>query len=277
MATNHTQYYGLSQWLAEDKVERVDFNGDNEKIDAALRALSTGKANSATVTALTNTVAKKAEQSDLEDLQATVAQKAQQADLAALTNVVSTKATQTAVDTLADDLEDLQATVEENALTHTQDVAALRGENYWTKITSFGLTGSGTLMDIQIPNAGIYREIVLYCAIRGGGKYPMQMRVNNITADDSYLGGDGYSDSYMELTRYGALGTGLTIRLSPFGISGGIFALVEGAYRDGDSAFSISRQYLIPNVTMLTLTSVQIRDLTELGSGSLVTVYGLKK
>lgn len=36
MSTNHTSNYNLSQWDAEDKVQRVDFNADNAKIDAAL-------------------------------------------------------------------------------------------------------------------------------------------------------------------------------------------------------------------------------------------------
>ena len=40
MASGQTQYYGLSQWEAADKVERVDFNSDNAKIDGALRALA---------------------------------------------------------------------------------------------------------------------------------------------------------------------------------------------------------------------------------------------
>ena len=40
MASGQTQYYGLSQWEAVDKVERVDFNSDNAKIDAALAAMS---------------------------------------------------------------------------------------------------------------------------------------------------------------------------------------------------------------------------------------------
>ena len=35
MARGQTQYYGLSQWEAADKVERVDFNSDNAKIDGA--------------------------------------------------------------------------------------------------------------------------------------------------------------------------------------------------------------------------------------------------
>ena len=40
MAREQMQYYGLSQWEAVDKVERVDFNSDNAKIDGALHALA---------------------------------------------------------------------------------------------------------------------------------------------------------------------------------------------------------------------------------------------
>lgn len=36
---NHTSNYNLSQWDAEDKVLRTDFNADNAKIDAALAGL----------------------------------------------------------------------------------------------------------------------------------------------------------------------------------------------------------------------------------------------
>ena len=31
MPTNHTEHYSLSQWEAEDKVLRTDFNEDNAK------------------------------------------------------------------------------------------------------------------------------------------------------------------------------------------------------------------------------------------------------
>ena len=36
MASGKTENYGLNQWEATDKVERLDFNADNAKIDAAL-------------------------------------------------------------------------------------------------------------------------------------------------------------------------------------------------------------------------------------------------
>ena len=52
MPSNYTSNYNLNQWAASDKVQRVDFNADNAKIDAALA----GKASTSALTALENTV-----------------------------------------------------------------------------------------------------------------------------------------------------------------------------------------------------------------------------
>ena len=41
---NRTNNYNLCQWEADDKIQRVDFNEDNAKIDAALGALAEGAA-----------------------------------------------------------------------------------------------------------------------------------------------------------------------------------------------------------------------------------------
>ena len=68
MASGQTQYYGLSQWEAADKVERVDFNSDNAKIDGALRALAEQagrKADKSTVTNLSSVVSQKADETAL--------------------------------------------------------------------------------------------------------------------------------------------------------------------------------------------------------------------
>ena len=40
MASNQTTNYGLNQWEATDQVLRTDFNQDNAKLDAALKALA---------------------------------------------------------------------------------------------------------------------------------------------------------------------------------------------------------------------------------------------
>ena len=68
MASGQTQYYGLSQWEAADKVERVDFNSDNAKIDGALRALAEQagqKADRSAVDSLSNAVEQKADKTAL--------------------------------------------------------------------------------------------------------------------------------------------------------------------------------------------------------------------
>lgn len=44
MATNHTEHYGLCQWEETDAVLRTDFNQDNAKLEAALKALQDSKA-----------------------------------------------------------------------------------------------------------------------------------------------------------------------------------------------------------------------------------------
>ena len=35
---NRTSNYKLCQWEADDKVQRTDFNADNAKLDAAIKA-----------------------------------------------------------------------------------------------------------------------------------------------------------------------------------------------------------------------------------------------
>ena len=44
MASNQTSNYGLNQWEATDQVLRTDFNQDNAKLDAALKAMADGAA-----------------------------------------------------------------------------------------------------------------------------------------------------------------------------------------------------------------------------------------
>ena len=44
MASNYTEKYKLCQWEATDQVLRTDFNEDNAKLEAALKALEDSKA-----------------------------------------------------------------------------------------------------------------------------------------------------------------------------------------------------------------------------------------
>ena len=52
MASNHTTNYQLCQWEATDKVLRTDFNEDNQKIDAAMKANADALAGKADSSAL---------------------------------------------------------------------------------------------------------------------------------------------------------------------------------------------------------------------------------
>ena len=52
----HTENYQLSQWAKQDRIMMEDFNADNQKIDAALKAEAATRA--AAVQTLTNKVAK---------------------------------------------------------------------------------------------------------------------------------------------------------------------------------------------------------------------------
>jgi len=59
MASNYTSNYNLCQWAASDKVLRTEFNADNAKIDAAIKAVDSrvdGKVSVSALNALAQTV-----------------------------------------------------------------------------------------------------------------------------------------------------------------------------------------------------------------------------
>ena len=69
MASNYTTNYQLNQWEGTDKVLRTEFNADNSKIDAALKANADAiAAEAAAREALAGTVSGKADQSDVDAL-----------------------------------------------------------------------------------------------------------------------------------------------------------------------------------------------------------------
>ena len=63
---NRTENYALTQWEATDRIMMEDFNADNAKIDAALKAEQ--ETRTAAVTELTAQLAQKALASDLQGL-----------------------------------------------------------------------------------------------------------------------------------------------------------------------------------------------------------------
>ena len=76
MASNQTSSYGLSQWEAADAVQRLEFNADNAKVDAALKSLSdqvVQKANQSALNTVISAVNQKADASTVSSLSQTVA------------------------------------------------------------------------------------------------------------------------------------------------------------------------------------------------------------
>ena len=71
MATNQTTNYQLNQWEPADAVQRVEFNQDNAKMDAALKALSdqvVQKANHSALNTVISAVNQKADASTVSSL-----------------------------------------------------------------------------------------------------------------------------------------------------------------------------------------------------------------
>ena len=71
MATNQTTNYQLNQWEPTDAVQRVEFNQDNAKMDAALKALSdqvVQKANHSALNTVISAVNQKADASTVSSL-----------------------------------------------------------------------------------------------------------------------------------------------------------------------------------------------------------------
>ena len=81
MATNYTTNYQLNQWEPIDAVQRVEFNQDNAKVDAALKALS-------------DQVVQKANQSALNTVISAVNQKADASTVASLSAQLSAEVSQ---------------------------------------------------------------------------------------------------------------------------------------------------------------------------------------
>ena len=90
MATNYTANYQLNQWESSDQVLRTEFNADNSKIDAALKA--NADAVTAEAAARAAALGQKADQSALNSLSQTVS---------ALSQTAAGKADQSALNSLS--------------------------------------------------------------------------------------------------------------------------------------------------------------------------------
>lgn len=313
MATNQTTYYGLSQWLASDKVERLDFNGDNQKIDEALHGLSAGKADSSTVAALANTVNAKAAQTALTALETTVAglstavdAKAAQSDLAALQKTVNTKASQTDLNTLKttvntkaaqSDLTALQntvntkaaqsalntlsATVTSNAAKHTDDVAALRSENCWVKLGETSISANAAKMSVSLPSGhvGAYREFKILAALASPCTSGTRLTVNGLQDEIYHLSGSNYTTAF---SLYSSTTDMMSVHLylEPIGPSQCVFMWMQGTARRSSNYYTLESQLVIPSLSIYDVSSIQIFPTissSTITAGSSIVIYGLKK
>ena len=120
MATNQTTNYQLNQWEPADAVQRVEFNQDNAKMDAALKSLS-------------DQVIQKADQSALNTVISAVNQKADASTANALSQAVASKADQSALAAEITARTQADAALEEKAGTKLIRRDVLEDDTEWAR------------------------------------------------------------------------------------------------------------------------------------------------
>ena len=187
MASNHTQHYGLCQWEATDAVLRTDFNEDNQKIDTAL------KTQAGNISDLTAQMANKANTGAVNSLAEEMAQKANQSDLDAAVSRV---------------------TILENR--HSSDVAALRSENCWVKLSDETLSGSAESYSYSIENSEQYAELkCIYSMTTTNGNAALSVNDGELLYTSVSI--NGYEN--INLIPSATQGMGGTISIFPVGIA----------------------------------------------------------
>ena len=150
MASGQTQYYGLSQWEAADKVERVDFNSDNARVDGALHTLA-------------EQAGRKADKSTVTNLSSVVSQKADKTALSAAEGRIS------ALESGKADKTELAAQIRALSQSHEADTAALRSENCWVRLGEWSVTEESSLISLSFPeiDKSRFRQLRLHFHICG--------------------------------------------------------------------------------------------------------------
>ena len=239
-----TQNYRLNQWEKTDRIQMEDFNGDNSKVDAALKTLANqvaSKANSSTVSSLTTKVNTKADQSALTAEQ-TARQNADNAE----------KAAREAADT------------------------ALRNENCWVKLSDKTLSAAASSYTWAIKNPENYAE--LRCVFELACTGEVHFNVQN-GASLAALSGDSPVTSHLMLGGNNANGAGGFIRLSPAGGSGNVLIYYEIAHLSDNSRLFFPTGRLA-GVSQLYKNLSTVKIFSEDGTilaGSRFLLYGLKR
>lgn len=239
-----TQNYRLNQWEKTDRIQMEDFNGDNSKVDAALKTLAgqvASKANSSTVSSLTTKVNAKADQSAL-----------------------------TAEQTARQNADNAEKAAREAA------VAALRSENCWVKLSDKTLGAAASSYSWAITNPGNYAE--LRCVFELACTGEVHFNVQN-GASLAALSGDSPVTSHLMLGGNNANGAGGFIRLSPAGGSGNVLIYYEIAHLSDNSRLFFPTGRLA-GVSQLYKNLSTVKIFSEDGTilaGSRFMLYGLKK
>ena len=239
MASNYTENYGLCQWEATDAVLRTDFNEDNQKIDTAL--------------------------------------KTQAGNISDLTAQMANKANTGAVNSLAEEInQNLEAAVSrittlENK--HSSDVAALRSENCWVKLSDETLSGLSATYSYSIQNAGQYAELkCIYSMATSNGR--VDLSVNNGALIYTSSGGSEYTN----LATSASEGLGGVICIFPICMDQSIAIDCKTAgFGDSNKFVSPSKTIGLRNVSLEQLRRITLfADGGNLEGGRFI-LYGMKK
>ena len=226
MATNYTTNYDLCQWEPTDAVQRLEFNADNAKLDAALKALS-------------DQIIQKANQSAVNTLVTAVNQKADASTVTALAQTVAAKADQTALEDAVD---------------------TLRGESCLVRLTQTAVESSASSHSLTVPDWDDAWELQLRYNLVGDGE--IRLFLNNGVS--CYNMQSGEAEASIQLKSNNRTCCAGTICLHGCGSAGWLSCRVIGASIDDNISYSssIQRTHVIHSLSPATLTSVQFKATT---------------
>ena len=260
MASGQTQYYGLSQWEAADKVERVDFNSDNAKIDGALHALA-------------EQAGQKADRSAVDSLSNVVEQKADKTALSAAEGRIS------ALESGKADKTELAAQIRALSQSHEADTAALRSENCWVRLGEWSVTEESSLISLSFPeiDKSRFRQLRLHfhiCGVSSLGN--VILRMNQVSSGQYDTGGINRTDGlYLSFTN-SLFAVGFA---EWFFIPGAADRLPCHVWYCSKAVMNGSDSAALVGADWESLSSVQFvpKDGTLCAPGSEFALYGLKK
>lgn len=245
MASNYTENYGLCQWEATDAVLRADFNEDNQKIDTAL------KTQAGNISDLTAQMANKANTGAVNSLAEEVAQKADQSDLEAAVSRVTTL---------------------ENK--HSSDVAALRSENCWVKLSDETLSGSAESYSYTIENPEQYAELkCIYSMASDNGRADLSVNDGVLIYTSS-----GGGSEYTNLANSASRGLGGIMRIFPICMEQNVaIDCKTTGFGNGDEFVAPSKTVGLRDFSLNQLRTVTLfADGGALHGGRFI-LYGMKK